>query len=118
MITPDAFQAWLNTAPAGDAIIWHTGFLARQRRAWTELRGHHHRFRHGAVPGLDQLAREVAKAADQGLVVLFQHRVSEGHYKYLAVRSAPPAPRVIPEGAKGGGCYRMCNRAAALEVRP
>jgi hypothetical protein len=94
MIAPGAFKAWLATAPAGDVIIWHTGFLARERKAWVEFRGNR-RFPHEAMPGLDVVARVIAKAADRGLVTLVQKRVDKGQFQYVAVRSSPPAARAI-----------------------
>jgi hypothetical protein len=116
MITPDAFQAWLNTAPPGDRIAWHVGFLARERKAWTEKHGHGPGITRTPIVGLDKLAKVVAAAAESGAVVLTQKRVGRDRWEYRAIKSTPVA-RVVPEAARAGSAYSSRNRGVVWHGR-
>lgn len=108
-MSPAEFKAWLADAAPGASITWHTGFLARERRAWKEPLSHGRHILHAALPGLDQLAKAVARAADAGSVVVTQRRTGPDQWEYRAVRSLPPAARM-----RG---YSVGRRIIPLEAR-
>lgn len=68
---PD-FLTWLGRARPGDAVVYHRGFLAIDRRR---------------VPSrdLNRLAQSVTNAAACGLVDLLQHRHGPDDLSYVAV---------------------------------
>ncbi len=77
---PD-FLTWLGRACPGDAVVYHRGFLAIDRRR---------------VPNrdLNRLAQSVTNAAVSGLVDLLQRRHGPDDLSYLAVarrRAGSPA---------------------------
>jgi len=82
-MTPTDFKSSL-AASASGSLVWHSGFLARERKPWTERRRSGD-VSHPAVPGLDTLAKAVAVAAATGAVSLTQKRI--------AIRRPPPAAR-------------------------
>ena len=93
MIELSAFKAWLDTAAPGDVIIWHEGFLARERKAWREPQRDAPSIKHTPIAGLDLLAKAVSKAAESGVVAIVQRRTGRDCWAYVAVKSMPPAAR-------------------------
>lgn len=70
--SPIAFGGFLQVAKAGDRCVYHTGCLIDDRQT------HAH---------VHVMAEFVAFAADLGLVLLHQVRVSDGLARYVAVRT-------------------------------
>ena len=90
-MTPAEFNTWLDRAATGERLIWYTGYLASERREWRERVREGAGIRHQPVPGLDQLARTVAKAVEKGEILAFQKRLGRDRYDYIAVRRARSA---------------------------
>lgn len=90
MMTPAQSRGWLDTAAPSASITYHTGNVARDRKAWTDRDG----AKHKATPGLHDLAKAVASAAENGAVALVQKRIGPDHWQYAAIRSSPAAARI------------------------
>ncbi len=84
------FTTWLATSRARDRFVYHEGVLAADRHTWTDDKD----VLHKAIPGVNELALAVAKAADQGLVALVQRRIGKGEWQYVAIRLSLPAARL------------------------
>jgi hypothetical protein len=90
------FRLWLATAASGRRMIYHYGFLARDRvwlpngqvwdgsdlspdaPGWEDYR---------RVVEVDRMAMAAAEAARAGLVALVQRRRAPMYYEYVAVRT-------------------------------
>ena len=79
------FMTWVVNSKPGERCTYHYGNLMRDRQ-YTP-RGD------VAKPGsnLDKLARAAMKAAEAGVVTLYQKRVDENICQYLAVKSSRAA---------------------------
>jgi hypothetical protein len=73
---------WMANALVGQSIQYHEGFLILDRSDSSSEMAAKDRGR------LHALARRAWIACELGLVHLFSLRVDEGHYRYIAVRSA------------------------------
>ena len=79
--TEGLFSDWIAVALVGQAIQYHEGFLLIDRSE-----------SHSSLPAKERarvhaVARRAWIACELGLVHLFSQRVSDHHYRYLAVRS-------------------------------
>ena len=73
---------WMANALVGQSIQYHEGFLILDRSDSSSEMAAKDRSR------LHALARRAWIACELGLVHLFSLKVDEGHYRYIAVRSA------------------------------
>ncbi len=73
---------WMANALVGQSIQYHEGFLLLDRSDSGSGLGSKERSR------LHALARRAWIACELGLVHLFSLKVADGHYRYIAVRSA------------------------------
>lgn len=81
------FCAWLNQAGVGDRVIYHRGHLAVDRMTGRS------KFVERAREELERIADRAASLAEQGLLMLAQHRHAEGDFSYYAVRTKQPRQR-------------------------
>lgn len=79
---------WIADARVGEAIQYHEGLLLQDRSEASSPLSAKERARLHAV------ARRAWIACELGLVHLFSVKVGEGHYRYLALRSAQTTPPV------------------------
>ena len=82
-MTREEFILWMNNAKRGERCCyaeWNGGTTAIHKRL-------------GMFP--QKTLEEAWKAAQDGQVMLFQKRVAEDHYKYIAVRSTSKLVRAI-----------------------
>jgi hypothetical protein len=73
---------WIASAMVGQAIVYHEGMLLRDRTSDVSDLNLKDRNRLHAV------ARRAWIACELGLVHLFSQKISEGRYRYLAMRSS------------------------------
>ncbi|HEY2533040.1 MAG TPA: hypothetical protein VGJ20_34780 [Xanthobacteraceae bacterium] len=84
------FHDWLDGASR--RLVYHRGFLSRD---WEPISDEAHI--------LAALAASVRRAADKGLVVLFQRRVGEGVYEYSAHKlTSPIAKKALAKDKRTG----------------
>ena len=81
-LTETGLCDWMANALVGQSIQYHEGFLLLDRSDSGSGLASKDRNR------LHALARRAWIACELGLVHLFSLKVSEGHYRYIAVRSA------------------------------
>ncbi|MDR4125530.1 hypothetical protein [Yanghanlia caeni] len=81
-LTEAQFCDWIAEARVGEALQYHEGLLLRDRSETASALNAKERARLHAV------ARRAWIACELGLVHLFSVKVDEGHYRYLALRSA------------------------------
>ena len=75
---------WIASAMVGQAIVYHEGMLLRDRASDVSTLCSKDRNR------LHATARRAWIACELGLVHLFSQKISEGRYRYLAMRSSTP----------------------------
>lgn len=83
-MTEAALCDWIADARAGHALQYHEGHLLVDRSELCSALPPKERAR------LHAMARRAWIACELGLVHLFSQKVSDGHYRYLAVRAATP----------------------------
>jgi hypothetical protein len=66
-------QSWRHQATVGEALVYHTGYLASDRLRSAEV---------------DRVASDAWSLAERGRVCLTQRKIEDGRYDYLAVASA------------------------------
>jgi hypothetical protein len=72
------FRGWLATAPKGEAVVYHTGLLMKDRYSYAQGRW---------VPNqLHSIALMVWQAYRLGYVSLVQRKNEEFRYDYIAVK--------------------------------
>jgi len=81
-LTEELLCDWIASAHAGEAIVYHEGFLTLDRSAAESVLPERERAR------VHALARRAWIASELGLLRIFSQRVREGHYRYLAVRAS------------------------------
>jgi hypothetical protein len=108
MMAPKDFTAWLADAAKGASVIYHTGNVARDRKAWTDRDG----IKHKPIAGLDALAKAIARAAEGGVVALVQRRLAPDQWQYSAIRTAPPVR------LRGYSCGRRIVELPAIAINP
>lgn len=81
-LTEAAACDWIANALVGQSIQYHEGFLMMDRSDTGSGLPAKERNR------LHSVARRMWIACELGLVHLFSQKVTDGHYRYLAVRSA------------------------------
>ena len=84
------FNDWVSTAAPNDQIVYHCGFLARDRH--DEVNNQTKVRTRLAVPGLDELATAVLVAATAGQVVLLQKRLARERYEYRCTKTGRAGP--------------------------
>jgi hypothetical protein len=85
-ITDIDLYAWLAQADAGDALIYHRGFLAVDTdKLISDLPAE----RRDALRSLGDAA---FRAAEQGLVHLVQERIGPNQFAYIAIARPKPKP--------------------------
>jgi hypothetical protein len=82
VLTEELLCDWIASAHAGEAIVYHEGFLTLDRSAAESALPERERAR------VHALARRAWIASELGLLRLFSQRVGDGHYRYLAVRAS------------------------------
>ena len=88
-LTEAQFCDWMADARVGEALQYHEGLLLRDRSESASALNAKERARLHAVASRAWIACEL------GLVHLFSVKVDEGHYRYIALRSAHnPLPNV------------------------
>ncbi len=87
LIDVAGFEGWLRAAHPGSRITFHRGLLCVDRR---QRPSEPHDPTRDA---LDRLADRAMRAAEHGLVYLFQQRRGDGDFSYLAIRTRTPAKR-------------------------
>jgi len=87
-LTEAQFCDWMAEARLGEALLYHEGLLLRDRSESASALDAKERARLHAV------ARRAWIACELGLVHLFSIKVDEGHYRYIALRSAQTTPAV------------------------
>ena len=87
LIDVAGFEAWLRAAHPGSRITYHRGHLCVDRQQ------KHHVPHEPARAALNRLANRAMRAAEHGLVHLFQQRRGEADFSYLAVRIRTPVKR-------------------------
>lgn len=80
-LTEDEFSDWIANALVGESIQYHEGLLFIDRSPTTSTLTTQQRNR------LHATARRAWIACELGLIHLFSQKVSEGHYRYIAVRA-------------------------------
>ena len=78
----EMFCDWIASAMVGQAIVYHEGMLLRDRASDVSDLNPKDRNRLHAV------ARRAWIACELGLVHLFSQKISEGRYRYFAMRSS------------------------------
>lgn len=84
-MTAGEFKEWLHTSKAGQPCIYHTGFLAVDRGFYV-----------GTVedigfipnPVVHELAKDVLQAWDDNKIHLFQRKLHDSVYQYIAVKKS------------------------------
>ena len=87
-ISETDFCTWLSRAAAGEALTYHTGFLA------CDVNNTVSALREADRLELTHLARSARWAAEEGLVHLIQRRQGPEQFAYLAIARPRPTPRV------------------------
>jgi hypothetical protein len=95
--------AWLDTARAGDRVVYHKGCLALDRGSTSSLPRRERR-------RIDDLAAVAHAAAAAGRIHLVQERLATGTFRYLAVRALQESGRQVPR-VTGLLCERRKMRA-------
>jgi hypothetical protein len=80
-LSETAFCDWIANALVGESIQYHEGLLFIDRSATTSTLTTQQRNR------LHATARRAWIACELGLIHLFSQKVSDGHYRYIAVRA-------------------------------
>lgn len=75
------FQKWVDTSNTGAFIVYHTGFLSVDRVSMQV-----HDFSYVPNPPVDDLAVSAIEAFERGKVHLFQRKISDMVYQYIAVK--------------------------------
>jgi len=83
-LTEAGFCDWIASALVGQSIQYHEGLLLIDRSETGSSLPTRERARLHAV------ARRAWIACEMGLVHLFSLKLADGHYRYIAVRSASP----------------------------
>jgi hypothetical protein len=78
MMSLKDFIAWLTEAAPRASIIYHTGNVARDRKARTDRDG----VKHKPIAGLDALAKAVAGGAESGAAAVVQRRIGPNQWQY------------------------------------
>lgn len=81
MDSENSFTHWLKGAKRGDKVVYFDGFLMRER----EIAVRSGFFSHDLPPRF-KAAIAAWRAYLDGIVILTQHKRSEGEYEYIAVR--------------------------------
>lgn len=83
-MSPEFFQNWVRNSKPGWQLPYYEGWLCEDRSHSVTMLGRIHTFPNKP---LDELADAVMGAAVKGQVLLFQQRLGEGRWRYLAVRA-------------------------------
>lgn len=80
----DAFNEWLSSTTPGQVFTYHTGFLAVDRGTIVDYGDGQLSF----VPNgdVDELGKATLSAFDTGRVHLFQRKVHDRVYQYIAMK--------------------------------
>lgn len=81
-LTEGELSDWIANAHVGESIQYHEGLLFIDRSPTTSPLGTQQRNR------LHATARRAWIACELGLIHLFSQKVSDGHYRYIAVRAS------------------------------
>jgi hypothetical protein len=76
------FRKWVDTSNTGAVITYHTGFLSVDRVKMVALDSYK------PVPEIHDLAMEAIEAFERGKVHLFQRKLSDMKYDYLAMKAS------------------------------
>lgn len=97
----EAFRKWLQSARAGSIYVYYTGMLASDRGGFILVHDERGEAEYTWVPNLeiDALARAAIDAWDAGRVHLFQRKLHEDEYEYIAMKRYLAAPLWMPDGA-------------------
>lgn len=80
----EAFREWLATSPVGKFYIYHTGFLAIDRvKVIVDEKGD---IVYSPVPEIHELAKLAIDAFEDNTVHLFQRKIHDNEYQYIAVK--------------------------------
>lgn len=86
-MTADELQKWIDTATAGQVITYYTGFLGRDRFSGDIVTFKDENL-YLEVPDIADLAEVAITAFDIGKVHLFQRKLAENRYDYIAMKRA------------------------------
>ena len=79
--TEDNFDYWLSHAKKGSKVVYFDGFLMFERQKFLMAGGEK-----TELPQKIRAAMAAWRAYLEDLVVLVQHKRSEGEYEYIAIR--------------------------------
>lgn len=96
-----AFRKWLATARAGSIYVYYTGVLALDRGSYImvhdEKLGSNYEWL--ANSEIDGLAKAAMEAWESGRAHLFQRKLHDHEYDYIAMKRYLSAPLWMPDGA-------------------
>lgn len=84
-----AFLAWIEQASPSDTITYHEGHLGIDRMPGPSSLPESTRFE------LDRIAGHAMALAEDGCLLLVQHRLADGRLAYLAIKASDDKPRRI-----------------------
>lgn len=83
----DAFKRWINTGRVGSVFVYYTGFLAMDRGTIIDLGGGYTEFSPNG--DIDAIASLAIDAWDANRVHLFQRKLHDNEYEYIAMKRRP-----------------------------
>lgn len=74
----EEFREWIDTAQTGQVYVYHTGFLVVDRCSSGRI-----------LPNTHYIANLALEAFDAGKLHLFQRKIHDGVYEYIAMKRSP-----------------------------
>lgn len=91
-----AFREWLDTATAGHHYVYFRGSLINARGRFENIEDE---IVYTQNEEISELANAVWETYKAGRVHLFQRKLHDNEYEYIAVKRYMPVPLWMPDGA-------------------